>query len=729
MAVVAIQGYDTKQNKAVYTAACLAGMIAMQSKQKTLILQFIDSKDVGAEVFLNGVSHSNEDGLLTSATGMDTLLEASSNGNEITSDDFSEKCDAILNSKNKLDVASVTRVNSFLLQLVERKEEISNLFDNANDVYDNIIEVLPTLNDDNKDIVEFLNGFADVSIYCRRQGNHRKLPVYGKKIVYLFTSFDSSSKFGLRDAKREITTGLGERVLKIEANSGAIDASQEGRLIYFIKENREASGNDVNTEWVRDLKDVIDEVFEGKVPDKEPEWEKVNYVAGKEYENMKKGIEESDESHKKSGGLFSGLFGKKKSVQPAPASNEQPTHPDSVEQWGEKIMTEEDPGMIDDTSETDAPKIRPISDIKPLSPADIGQGGIRPLSEAVDNETDQNEYAPLPQGVKPLTSLSGTADNGIRPLSSIKSLSSVPVYGEDTEDTPIEDAAEPEENAPAGKYEDTVYENEGTNDTGYATAHAEQSDSESEQQKTEEVTNDNISRIASNVEKAKERVKKAKEREMKANVRFQKAQTELKAAEENVHVSAQLRVAEELNLEKETDRLENEIALEKEKRKKEAAKNRLAELNNNAGIMQNSALATQKEAQTKLKEYAAALQQYASARTTADEFRTDNEALIGADGMQGVGNGLSAEEASNLAQTLMSIAEKVETSDFEPSKDIEVSDGQLQETEDDVSDAGEKESVSDMENSDVDASEGTEAEAKPFITPEHYDSKGSEPAS
>ena len=97
--------------------------------------------------------------------------------------------------------------------------------------------------------------------------------------------------------------------------------------------------------------------------------------------------------------------------------------------------------------------------------------------------------------------------------------------------------------------------------------------------------------------------------------------------------------------------------------------------------------------------------------------------------MQGVGNGLSAEEASNLAQTLMSIAEKVETSDFEPSKDIEVSDGQLQETEDDVSDAGEKESVSDMENSDVDASEGTEAEAKPFITPEHYDSKGSEPAS
>lgn len=623
MAVVAIQGFDTKQNKSVYTAACLAGMISMQSTQKTLILQFINSTDRGAELFLNGVRH-DDDGLLTSSTGMDTLLEASVNGNEISSDDFSEKCDNILKAKNKLDVAGVTKTTSFLLQLIERKEEISNLFDNANDIYDNVIEVLPALSDDNRDIVEYLNGFADVSIYCRRQGNHKKIKdIFGKKIVYLFSDFDSSSKFGLRDAKKEITTDRHEQVLKIESCRGALDAAQEGRLIYFIRDNKDADGNDVNTIWVRDLKEVIDVVFEGRIPDKEPEWARTTYVAGKEYEEMKKGVPESDKEPKKSGGLFGGLFGKKKTKEEdVPVVQEMPKEEADI---SDGSNGPEDDGFVMPLSSIGSP-----SSVKDLS---------------LDEDGGEDDSSKIPVSVASGETIFkdlGTLDEQeAEDEESAEASAEVPVL-ETVPDTVI----------PATKEEPVE----------------ELTPKPEPVQDPNVITNATIEQIKNDIAGIENNLEIARADETDAKIRFDNAQRELSASADALRQAEDAIKREEDNLSQKEAELVAETEAEKERRRKAEAKRKMMELNADVSIRESSAEKKQQDTKSKILEYAASLKEYAEAKMQAASFLNDNKDL--SDGSVEQSGKLSPAEALNIANQLLAIAAKVENPNYNPAESI-----------------------------------------------------------
>lgn len=714
MAVVAIQGFDTKQNKSVYTAACLAGMISMQSTQKTLILQFINSTDRGAELFLNGVRH-DDDGLLTSSTGMDTLLEASVNGNEISSDDFSEKCDNILKAKNKLDVAGVTKTTSFLLQLIERKEEISNLFDNANDIYDNVIEVLPTLSDDNRDIVEYLNGFADVSIYCRRQGNHKKIKdIFGKKIVYLFSDFDSSSKFGLRDAKKEITTDRHEQVLKIESCRGALDAAQEGRLIYFIRDNKDADGNDVNTIWVRDLKEVIDVVFEGRIPDKEPEWARTTYVAGKEYEEMKKGVPEANKETKKSGGLFGGLFGKKKAKE-----EEAPVTQPVSDKDGSSDTSDSSKNPIDDGFVMQLSSIGGSSSVKDLS-----------LDENGDDDSGPENPAPVTSGETIFKDLGALDDQTAAEepeeietlvLPEMKPVSEEAEMPADTSDNAAPEAEKMAAEPVPSPAEAAITVPEFTHEPESAQVMPPDPDI---------ITNDRIEQIKCDIAGIENSLELARADETDAKIRFDNAQKELSASADALRQAEDAIKHEEYNLSRKEAELVAETEAEKERRRKAEAKRKMMELNADVSIRESSAEEKQKDTKSKILDYAASLKEYAQAKMQAASFLNDNKDLTD-DSVQQSGK-LSPAEALNIAEQLLSIAEKVENPDYNPAESIKnVVNGaqasaqaspKAEETESTVPAPAEASSeVADSDSAEPDDTEdGTEdsVDEKPFLMPE-----------
>lgn len=276
--IVTFQGYNGKKNGAVSTVTAVAAMTAMTRSAKTLVVQLID-KDIDTVeammVNLNSRTTFKTDELEFSDDGIDALLRTV-DASKLMKADFDSMCTPVLRMENMLDIATVTKSNNFSSMIEMKTEQISNLINNAKDVYENIFILCPS---NNSEAVKVVNELPSInkSVYCLTQGHTNKAPVYGKDILYVVTDFETSSYFSLKSVKNMFEKGnKKQRVMKISHNTEFRDATNAGRVLSFVLKNRDLPPEDVNFMWSEDVKNIVAYLMDFNYRDYEvsSDWEK-----------------------------------------------------------------------------------------------------------------------------------------------------------------------------------------------------------------------------------------------------------------------------------------------------------------------------------------------------------------------------------------------------------------------------------------------------------------------
>lgn len=276
--IVTFQGYNGKKNGVVSTITAVAAMAAMTKSAKTLVLQLID-KDIDTVeammVNLNSRTTFKTDELEFSDDGIDALLRTV-DASKLMKADFDSMCTPVLRMENMLDIATVTKSNAFSSMIEMKTEQISNLINNAKDVYENIFILCPS---NNSEAVKDVNELPSInkSVYCLTQGHTNKAPVYGKDILYVVTDFETSSYFSLKSVKNMFEKGnKKQRVMKISHNTEFRDATNAGRVLSFVLKNRDLPPEDVNFMWSEDIKNIVAYLMDFNYRDYEVsnDWEK-----------------------------------------------------------------------------------------------------------------------------------------------------------------------------------------------------------------------------------------------------------------------------------------------------------------------------------------------------------------------------------------------------------------------------------------------------------------------
>ncbi len=294
--IISVQGYNRWKNDSALAASVLGGICAETiNSDRTLIIQLIEedpSESVEKIIDINMVSDENSFGksaMTLESESIDSLLiYKDGNQGRITKEVLSGYVTPMTYYDNKLDVTRNTRNTKFLDYLKQNKHYIKEICNDirADNIYDNIILLLPS---NCPEIIRYVNGgpaenedeqdekgFADISIYCIRQGHKPKTKVYGRKIAYLIMDYDSMSQYKEQRIKKEFCKN-GEYMFKLERNIRCTDAKISGKLLSFIDKNTDLSDtSNVNYNWICDAI-LLRQFIRGediKNPYIERDWEK-----------------------------------------------------------------------------------------------------------------------------------------------------------------------------------------------------------------------------------------------------------------------------------------------------------------------------------------------------------------------------------------------------------------------------------------------------------------------
>lgn len=288
--VVSVQGYNGKKSKATQTACCIAGMLALAKGQKTLLLQ-LTKKDINnvENTFLGTSSVSAFADLSLANTCIDSLLR-SVGSTRMSVDDFDQNVTPLIrNVKNLLDITENTNDVNFDLTLLDREDDFVNIVESAKNIYENII-LLAMEND--CETLEMINENADLSIYCITQGHKKAGHAYGKKIIYLVTDYEPSSAITLKSIRKQYKeSGIMApvNVYKLTRNVSVRDASINGTLLRFIRDNKNCQEYDRNYAWYQDMETICNLISDAPMDEiSSTEWEvvetriRINGELGKE---------------------------------------------------------------------------------------------------------------------------------------------------------------------------------------------------------------------------------------------------------------------------------------------------------------------------------------------------------------------------------------------------------------------------------------------------------------
>lgn len=288
--VISVQGYNGKKSKSTQTACCIAGMLALAKGQKTLLLQ-LTKKDINnvENTFLGTDSVSIFKDLSLANTCIDSLLR-SVQSTRMSVDDFDQNVTPLIrNVKNLLDITENTNDVNFDLTLLDREDDFVNIVESAKDIYENIV-LLAMEND--CETLEMINENADLSIYCITQGHKKTGHAYGKKIIYLVTDYEPSSTITLKAIRKQYKEGgimAPVNVYKLTRNVSVRDASINGTLLRFIRDNKSCREYDRNYAWYQDMETICNLISDAPMDEiSATEWEvietriRINGELGKE---------------------------------------------------------------------------------------------------------------------------------------------------------------------------------------------------------------------------------------------------------------------------------------------------------------------------------------------------------------------------------------------------------------------------------------------------------------
>lgn len=298
--VIIVRGTDLNNNKAAHVTAMLAGMSSVKTSRKALVLQF--NKSAAIEDLLIGKKRSETEivntGLMFEDTGIDALFRRVET-QRISKEHFDSCCTPILNSENLLDIAVMSKKESFEEEMLEREEDIASLINQAKELYDDIYIYA---NSKNHELMDLLNKFAEFSVICIRQGNKEKVSNIPEKFIYLIAGYDKNSSFNIRYMRNLYKA---KNMYYMPYSVEFKDAYNNGTMMNFLGKNENTGTFDINFPLMDAMEKVLELYVNSKVPEeKEPvpmEEKGVQKLHGEDLEDF----EEPDVEVKEKRRLFS----------------------------------------------------------------------------------------------------------------------------------------------------------------------------------------------------------------------------------------------------------------------------------------------------------------------------------------------------------------------------------------------------------------------------------------
>ena len=400
--VIIVRGTDSNNNKAAHITAMLAGMSSVKTSRKALVLQF--NKSAAIEDLLIGKKRSETEivntGLMFEDTGIDALFRRVET-QRISKEHFDSCCTPILNSENLLDIAVMSKKESFEEEMLEREEDIASLINQAKELYDDIYIYA---NSKNHELMDLLNKFAEFSVICIRQGNKEKVSNIPEKFIYLIAGYDKNSSFNIRYMRNLYKA---KNMYYMPYSVEFKDAYNNGTMMNFLGKNEKTGAFDINFPLMDAMEKVLELYVDSKVPEeKEPvpmEEKGEQKLHGEDLEDF----EEPDVEVKEKRRLFSKKT--KKVVKETNASRKETKKKRVKNKKGKKaVEVEEDLDYLEEEEVVEAPKKKSKKTATPAkrrpAPAPV-EDEYEEIEEEEDFEVDEDEEleelsAPKPAPVK-----------------------------------------------------------------------------------------------------------------------------------------------------------------------------------------------------------------------------------------------------------------------------------------------------------------------------------------
>jgi len=239
--VILFRGTATSDHHAPELCALHAGTSAIRYDRRTLVLQFSSRKPV--ENLLTG-KRKQEIEIMSESyefndVGIDSLLRKL-RSSRLDKEQFDLCTTTMLKRENALDVAEVSKKPDFEKEIEGRPEDIKELLEAANKVYDDIVLLA---NGKNLELVKILNELSDISVICISQGEKEDIPEPGKDWHIVITDFDNASSYDINRMKK--IYGV-KRIDILPYNTGFKDACHSKDILQYVLVNSKNGKTDDN---------------------------------------------------------------------------------------------------------------------------------------------------------------------------------------------------------------------------------------------------------------------------------------------------------------------------------------------------------------------------------------------------------------------------------------------------------------------------------------------------
>lgn len=270
--VIGVIGSTLNRNHRVEALCSIATASSISFKQKSLIISLCnrDGQEVLCEDLLVGKQLDTNNVLALSNTFSDTGIDALLSRVEserITQDTFDTCCLQTLKGIYTMDIATATSKTSLEEELISKIQDVQNLFESAQNVYDILYVLLPH---NNPRLTKKLYPLLDKVVVCVNQGLKEDILEPTKKTGYvLVTDYDNASQFSTKYLGKQ----YGYPTYALKHNALFKDACTTNNLLKFFLLNEKIDQSDDNYDLMHNLMKLAETMVGNVEPVKQKEYE------------------------------------------------------------------------------------------------------------------------------------------------------------------------------------------------------------------------------------------------------------------------------------------------------------------------------------------------------------------------------------------------------------------------------------------------------------------------
>lgn len=264
MATVLIRGANDSSYHSDRIAAAIACVSSFEYKKSVLILPMTTKFKV--EEILSGKrmkqSSVSKRGYAFDDSGMDGLIRRAEQGT-LTADAFSDCCIHIIKEANSFDIAKNTSRPDLAEFIIKNESLISQLVRNANVVYNEVILLADT---DNEDTLKALERISEKEVTVIPQGNKREFSSKSDSILVI-NDYDQSSVFTYKHMKEIYKLRSDVKLYPIPYNIAFKDACRTEKAIDYFSANVKLDKSfDDNYNFITCVSNLVRAIIGGEEP-------------------------------------------------------------------------------------------------------------------------------------------------------------------------------------------------------------------------------------------------------------------------------------------------------------------------------------------------------------------------------------------------------------------------------------------------------------------------------